>query len=108
MVDTPEGLRRRAFGGEVVELRSPQRSDYNHLQLLRQLPFVRRVIRVGDFDLQVVVDEASTAIPAILEWGQEQNLNIESINEYLPPFDDFFVEVVRKNHAADGAGPENR
>ncbi len=95
MVDTPAGLRRRAFGGEVVELHTPQRIDYNHLQLVRQLPFVHGLTRLGDLDLRVVVDDASTAIPALLEWGKEQNISIESIREYLPPFDEVFVQLIK-------------
>ena len=99
-VDTPAGLRRRAFGGEVVELHTPQRMDYNRLQLLRQLPFVHDITRLDDLDLRVVVDDASSAIPALLNWGQAQQVPIDSIREYLPPFDDVFVQVV-KNAGAD-------
>ncbi len=97
MVDSPAGLRRRAFGGEVVEMHTPARVDYNHVQLMRRLPFVRGISRTSDLDLRLVVDEASTAIPALLEWAKEQSISIESITEYLPPFDDVFVELVKNN-----------
>jgi len=96
MVETPEGLRRRAFGGEAVDLRTAERLHYEQVELIRALPFVeqRKVIRTGDNSLRIIVDEASTAMPALLEWSKAQNLTIESIEEYLPPFDDVFVGLV--------------
>ncbi|HXV98286.1 MAG TPA: ABC transporter ATP-binding protein, partial [Anaerolineae bacterium] len=98
MVDTPEGLRRRAFGGEVVDLRTAERLSYEHVQLIRALPFVEQheVMRTGDNSLRIIVDEASTAMPALLDWAKAQNLTIESIEEYLPPFDDVFVALVQE------------
>lgn len=98
MVETSEGLRRRAFGGEVVDLRTAERLHYEQVELIRALPFVeqRKVIRTGDNSLRIIVDEASTAMPALLEWSKAQNLTIESIEEYLPPFDDVFVELVQE------------
>lgn len=97
LVETPEGLRRQAFGGEVVNLNTADRIDYQHLQQLRQLPFVQHDLEhLSDTNLHIVVDEASTAIPALLEWSQANNLTIASIEEYLPPFDDVFVELITK------------
>jgi ABC-2 type transport system ATP-binding protein len=97
VTDTPEGLRRRALGGEVVDLKTAERLDYARVQLLRNLPFVLegKVDRIGDTEVQIVVDEASTAMPALVEWSKDQNLTIESIQEYLPPFDDVFVSLVK-------------
>jgi ABC-2 type transport system ATP-binding protein len=102
MVESPEGLRRRAFGGEVVDLCTKARVDYQRLAQLRSLRFVQgRVSLLSDTQVRLIVDEASTAMPALLEWCKAQNLEIESIEEYLPPFDDVFVELVRKE-ATDG------
>lgn len=96
LVDTPEGLRRRALGGEVVELSTNERIDYRLVQAIRELPFVKnQVQRVADNEVRIVVDEASTAMPALLEWCQGQNLTVESIQEYLPPFDDVFVSLIK-------------
>jgi ABC-2 type transport system ATP-binding protein len=101
VVDTPDGLRHRAFGGDMVDLQTGERADFRTLIELRDLPFVRRVVRAQeDSGLRLVVDEASTAIPALLEWCQAHNVPVESVQEYAPPFDDVFVELVRQ-----GAGP---
>lgn len=96
MVDSPDGLRRRAFGGEVVEIRTQQRLLYKDLRALRNLPFVQgKIERMEDDNgLRLVVDDASTAIPSLLDWCREEYVTVESIEEYLPPFDDVFVELV--------------
>lgn len=96
MVDTPEGLRRRSFGGDLLELRTGTRVDYNQTQAMRQLPFVDNVSRADETTLRLVVDDASTAIPATIEWCKGQNIQVESVSQYVPPFDDVFVELVKK------------
>ncbi|HBY95898.1 MAG TPA: ABC transporter ATP-binding protein [Chloroflexi bacterium] len=103
MVDTPEGLRRRAFGGDVVDLRTTERLNYSDLRRLRGLPFVQgSVIRTNETGVRVVVDDASTAMPALLDWFKERNAAVESIEEYLPPFDDVFVKLIEEEEPARG------
>ena len=53
----------------------------------------------SDQDIEVIVDEASTAMPLLLEWSKEQKLNIETIEEKSPPFDDVFVRIIEKETA---------
>lgn len=96
MVETPEGLRRRAFGGEVIDLVATERIAFSQVQLLRALPYVKAVNRTGDNSVRLIVDEASTSLAPLLEWSQQQQLTIEKIEEYLPPFDDVFVEIVKQ------------
>lgn len=99
MIETPEGLRRAAFGGEVVDLRTTERIDYGDLQPLYQFPWMQGEIqRIDKNTIRLIVDEASTAMPALLEWCQTQNIKVESVQEYLPPFDDVFVELVKEEH----------
>ena len=103
MVETPEGLRRRAYGGEVVDLRTTERINYAHFQQLYQLPGVKDNIKyLDETTVRIVVDEASTVMPMLLEWCQSQNLKIESIEEYLPPFDDVFVELIQEEDNHNG------
>lgn len=101
VVDTPEGLRHRAFGGDVVDLRTKERADFQIIQNLRELPFVRHVLR-GEADnaLRLVVDEARTAVPDLVEWLPQHSCALESIEEYVPPFDDVFVEIVKQKGTA--------
>lgn len=95
MVDTPEGLRKRAFGGEVVDIRTKDTLDYRIEQMLDELPFVLKpVVRTGHNSVQIIVDDTGTAVPSLMEWSSSQNISVESIEEYLPPFDDVFVDLV--------------
>ena len=103
-VETPAGLRHRAFGGEIVDLRTKERLDHSYLEMLRALPFVRgKVSRPDDSStvVRMIVDEASTAMPALLDWCEAQNIAVESIEEHVPPYDDVFVEIVKREAPHD-------
>jgi ABC-2 type transport system ATP-binding protein len=97
LVDTPDGLRRRAFGGDIVQMRMKQSFPYDLLDQIKKLPFMTGMAsQVGPREMQLIVDEANTAIPRLLDWTREKNLEIESIGENLPPFDDVFVKLVKE------------
>jgi ABC-2 type transport system ATP-binding protein len=95
-LDTPEGLRRQAFGGDVVILRSAERIDFEHIQAINQLSFVRRAWRVGETEVHITVEEAATAMPQLVEWSKNNGIKIETIQEYLPAYDDVFVALIRE------------
>jgi ABC-2 type transport system ATP-binding protein len=95
-VDTPEGLRRRAYGGDMVDLTTTNPLTHTHWLAMRQLPFVvGGVTRLTDRNTRLVVGDASTAMPALLEWCKQQNIDVDSVEPYQPPFDDVFVELVK-------------
>jgi ABC-2 type transport system ATP-binding protein len=95
-VDTPEGVRRRAFGGEIIHLRSRERIMYSDLQRLQELPFIKgRISRFDETGIRLVVDEASLAMPEIMEWCKANGITVEAIEEYFPPYDDAFVELMK-------------
>ena len=96
-VDTPDGLRRSALGGEVVILKTQEYLATAHIEMIDQLPFVRgRTERTGENEVRIVVEEASTAIPALVEWCSGHNLPVDSVQAYLSPFDDVFVALIKK------------
>jgi len=93
-MDTPANLRRRAFGGDAVDVELPDLVDTSTLSLLEGFPFVRRVIRLGEKSVRIVVNQAGTAVPALVQWHKERGIEVESIQEYQPPFDEIFVQLV--------------
>lgn len=96
-VDTPEGLRRNALGGEVVNLKTQEYLVAPYIAKIDDLPFVRaKTKRTGENEVQVIVDEASTAIPLLVEWCAERHLSVDSVHAYLSPFDDVFVALINK------------
>lgn len=97
LVDTPEGMRRRAFGGDVVLMRTLTNFPYNLIPEIEQQPFViPPVMQISNHEIRLTVDEANTTIPKMMDWARGHNLEIESIGEYLPPFDDVFVKLVKQ------------
>lgn len=97
VVDTPDGLRHRAYGGEMVDMRTANNLDYRLEEMIDALPFVRKpVVRIGPRTVRIVVDDTATAIPDLMEWSRNQNISVETLEEYQPPFDDVFVELVQK------------
>ncbi len=101
-VDTPEGLRQRAYGGDVVDIITLQPLRNQDEQYINGMPFVKgKIDRTGPNHYRLVVDEASTAIPDLLEWSNSQEISVESIEEYVPPFDDIFVELVEERQGEE-------
>jgi ABC-2 type transport system ATP-binding protein len=94
LVDTPEGLRRHAFGGEIVELKAIDDLEPDMVRRLSELPTVRKMRLLEDGCVRLVVAEASTAIPSLFKWSQQEGLDLETVDEYLPPFDDVFVKLI--------------
>jgi ABC-2 type transport system ATP-binding protein len=95
-LDTPEGLRRKALGGEVIILRSTDRIEHNQILSLSELGFVKRAERFGENEVHITVTDAPEAIPTLMDWSKRSGINVESIQEYLPPYDDVFVALIRK------------
>jgi len=102
LVDTPQGIRHRAYGGEMVDFHTTEPFDFQAEALLRLLPFVRaKTVRTGSNSMRLIVDEAGTATPQLMAWAQQQNIQVQVVEEYMPSFEDVFVELVRPevNHA---------
>jgi hypothetical protein len=64
--------------------------------MLNQLPFVKRAERTGENKANITVDDAATAIPELVEWSTNNRMNVESIQQFLPNFDDVFVMLIHK------------
>ena len=100
MVETPENLRKKAFGGEIVSIKTSEWIRYENRKKLEDLPFVHGKIKVvNDSEIEVTVDEASTAIPALIEASKAARINIETIEEIIPPYDDVFVRLIEMETA---------
>lgn len=107
MVETPDGLRKNAFGGEVIDMSIMESvTEEKHLAPLRELDFIEKeseepVVKVDEKSIRLVVDEASTALMEVIAWTKDNDVTIETIEEYLPPFDDVFVKIVERERSRD-------
>lgn len=97
MVDTPDGLRYRAYGGDIVDMVTQEPLSLRYMRMLRDLPFVKARPRLlSDTRVRLIVSEAGTDITELVDWARAQDLNVDSVEEYQPPFDDVFVELVQE------------
>src|SRR5512143_2350712 len=102
LVDTPQGVRHHAYGGDMVDFRTTEPFDFQAEAKLRSLSFVLdKTVRTGPNSMRIIVDQASTATPELMSWAQQQNMEVQAMEEYMPSFEDVFVELVRPevNHA---------
>ncbi len=96
MVDTPQGLRHRALGGDVLTIKTNRFLSYEGLNEFRAQPFVSKgqISITRDQAMQIVVEDAGSALPPAIAWLEEQGLEVESASEFNPPMDDVFVMLL--------------
>jgi ABC-2 type transport system ATP-binding protein len=102
MVETPDGLRRRALGGDIIHLHTTSLLTESQFSALRQQPFVldKGASRLRNNGIELVVENASLTLPQLLDWCHQQEIGVESASEHMPLFDDVFVELIRQETAA--------
>ncbi|MEO7664458.1 MAG: ABC transporter ATP-binding protein [Candidatus Limnocylindrales bacterium] len=99
----PEALRRDAYGGDIVDVTTEATFDGNALATLRS---VRSVRQSGLHDFSVVVDDASVAIPEIVDAIGAAGGTVASVREARPSFEDVFAELVERAKAKHAAEAE--
>lgn len=101
MVDTPKGLRVRAQGGDLIHLHCEEFLTQKHIKQLESQPYVigSKLRRIVDGGVEMVVEDASSTLPQLVEWCRENDLTVISANEHVPIFDDIFVRLIKQ--AAD-------
>lgn len=94
--ETPKGLRRYAFNGELIRVRAHEAIPYAVIKELEEdQTLIKGDARVLDrASLELLVDEADRALPMIMNWFEGQGVRLEAANEYQPPYDDVFVKVI--------------
>ncbi|HJT64701.1 MAG TPA: ABC transporter ATP-binding protein, partial [Candidatus Limnocylindria bacterium] len=98
----PEELRMAAMGGHVIEVETEHSFDGPELE---RLPEVRRVRQTGPRTFLVVVDDAGTATPTVVDAVAEGGGTVTSAREYRPTFDEVFAALLT---AADASGHPSR
>ncbi len=97
--DTPDGLRRAAIGGDIVDVETVNAFDGAALD---GLPSVVSTKQLGPRHLQVIVDDAGSATPTVMDAIAERGGDVESAREYRPTFDEIFAELVERDRDARG------
>ncbi len=96
--DTPDGLRRTAFGGELVDVVVTDPVDPGALQRLRRREPVLDVeqLEVDAHTLRLLVTAAEAGMTAARQWADSEGLAVEAVRQHVPSFDDVFVAVLER------------
>lgn len=96
MVETPENLKRIGIGGEVIELHFDGFMSKNQLEQLKHQAFVseERAHMLDDLSMQIIVDDAAEALPALLRWCEQNGVAVQEARKVEPSFDDVFVQII--------------
>jgi ABC-2 type transport system ATP-binding protein len=105
MIDTPEMLRKRAMGGEIISMVVNPQDVLPATQALIRQPLVKSVYHRPTHGkpglLEIYVEEASEALPVVFNFMREEHpeINIITTEEYVPPWDDIFIELMQQTEA---------
>jgi ABC-2 type transport system ATP-binding protein len=97
--DTPEALRHRAFGGQLLEVETSDPIDADRLRTDLGVEAVRRL---GARRLQVLSQDSATIAPAVIAGVEAQGATVTSIHEARPSFDEVFALLVRGSQEPEG------
>jgi ABC-2 type transport system ATP-binding protein len=101
LIDTPEGLRRRAFGSDMVEITTVEPQPDALFAELATLPGVRAAPeRVDSVSVRLAVDNAAEIIPTLATWFEHRGVALAGSREHLPDYDDVFVRIIERHRAS--------
>jgi len=101
-IGTPDEIRQRAMGGEVVIVAGADLTS-RALVAIREVAGVKSVNWAGRDRLKVIVEDAGSAVPVLIETLRTANIEVEEVSEQHASFDDVFVQLM-----GEGIDPENR
>ena len=96
---SPDDLRRKADGGDVVMIRTETYLTPEAIVALRDHPVVRQASRLTGHDLRLVVADADTAMPQIDAVLADEGLDLQISERQVLPFDDVFVALLDREAA---------
>jgi ABC-2 type transport system ATP-binding protein len=99
---TPTELRRQAIGGDVVAVESSGPVDPS---ALRDVDGVIWVEQRGPTQLRVIVDDAATALPDVVDAITQHGGEVTSAAEARPSFDEVFAILVEQDRARRPVAP---
>jgi ABC-2 type transport system ATP-binding protein len=95
-LDTPEALRRMAYGGDVLQITTDRAVDPD---LLANVAGVQNVRQPGPRTLTATVSDAGVLTPRIVEAIRAAGIGVAGLEEHQPTFDEVFTELVGQRRA---------
>lgn len=98
LLDTPDRLRRAAFGGEVVDISLAAPLAYDAVeQLERHSIVVGSIEHVDPLTLRVAVDDARAAVEVLTAECEALGADVLGVTEHVVDFDEAFVRIVERH-----------
>ena len=97
----PGELRHMALGGEVIQVEVEGSWNGDELEAL---PGVRHLHRIAPGRFWVVADNAGEVTPQVVETVRTSGVEVVSVREYRPSFDEIFVALVHRDREGETAG----
>jgi len=101
-IDTPDNLRRAAFGGEIIQLVVEPSQAYDVAKIIQSHRIVKDVRRSPEKPglLYVYTQDASDTLPQIFNiMSQHPEVHVQQADKYMPPFDDVFIRLMEQAEA---------
>jgi ABC-2 type transport system ATP-binding protein len=98
-MDTPENLRKKALGGEIIKLVVDPPHALDTAQIFQRHPAISDVRRSRSQPglLYLYVEDASATLPLIFElMGEHPDIKVQQADKFVPPFDDVFVKLMEQ------------
>ena len=100
--DAPDELRKKAFGGDVLEVTTERAVDAD---MLARIPGITAVRQPAARQLFVTTEDAASTTPQIIEKLREAGIAVVGMEEHQPTFDEVFTHLVERRRApGDEAG----
>jgi ABC-2 type transport system ATP-binding protein len=98
-MDEPEALRQMVFGGDVLQVDTERAVDP---ELLTPIGGVTNVRQTAPRQLMVTVDEAASLTTVIIDTLRQSGVEVATIEEHQPTFDEVFTSLVEQRRAMRG------
>ncbi len=97
-IDTPEDLRRKAFGGDLIRLAVPEDRAGEAADLLSKQPKVKDARRAYAQPNLILVstEDAASTLPELVKTLNGQGIDVTESEQYNSPFDEVFLELVKR------------
>lgn len=99
-MDTPENLKRKAMGGDVIRLvvdKTHEREAMRLLDLEPDVMQVQRSLRQPGELLVYTADAARTMPELVMHLNGGSGIQLQTMEKYEPPFDEIFVNLIRQD-----------
>jgi len=98
-MDTPENLRKKALGGDMIKLVVDAPHALDAAQIFQRHPAIADVRRSRSQPglLYLYADDASATLPLIFQlMGAHPDITVQQAEKFVPPFDDVFVKLMEQ------------